>query len=132
MDLLNLEKLQFGEDTNKRLTCKDGFWLSVQGDRDKYSKPREKCYNAYAYDSMEIMASELLPPNFKKYLDNEKNRIYGYVPVEMIESLLASHGGVCWEFQSLYAFGDDEAEPCTQTDFLAYLAIKIAIAIAMN
>jgi hypothetical protein len=94
MDLINLKKLQFGEKLNKRLTCKDGFWLSVQGDRDKYSKPRKKEFNIYAYMAMEIMASELLPEEFNEYLDNEPNRIYGYVPVEMIENLLVSHGGV--------------------------------------
>ena len=94
MELPNLEKLQFAEPINKRLVCADGFWLSVQGDRDKYSKPRLKEFNVYAYDSMELMASELLPQEFNEYLDNEHNRIYGYVPVEMIESLLANHGGV--------------------------------------
>jgi hypothetical protein len=94
MKLPNLEKIQFGEPNNKRLVCADGFWLSVQGDDDAYSEPRGKHFNVYAYRSMEIMASQLLPLKFSKYLDSEKNRIYGYVPVEMIEVLLASHGGV--------------------------------------
>jgi hypothetical protein len=94
MKLINLEKLQFGEDLNKRLVCVDGFWLSVQGDRDKYSNPRLKEFNIYAYDSMEIMASELLPQEFKDYQDGEGSRIYGYVPIEMIEKLLVDHGGV--------------------------------------
>ena len=94
MDLPNLEKLQFGEDINKCLICKDGFWLSVQGDRDKYSKPREKWCNIYQYDQMEILVSEILPTEFTEYQDGEGSRIYGYVPIELIEQILASHGGV--------------------------------------
>jgi hypothetical protein len=94
MELINLEKLQFAEPINKLLVCADGFQLSVQGGQSAYSKPREKRLNIYAYDSMEIITSELLPSEFKDYQDGEGSQIYGYVPVEMIESLLASHGGV--------------------------------------
>ena len=95
MDLLNLEKLQIKEDgLNPCLVCKDGFWLSVQGDRSAYSKPRSKEVNIYGYDSMEIRGSDVLPQEFSQYQDGKGSRIYGYVPVEMIENLLASHGGV--------------------------------------
>ena len=95
MDLINLEKLQIKEDgLNPCLVCKDGFWLSVQGGRGAYSEPRDKEANIYGYHSMEIRDSDVLPQEFSQYQDGEGSRIYGYVPVEMIENLLASNGGV--------------------------------------
>jgi hypothetical protein len=71
--------------------------------------------------------------NLSEFIDSYKNRT-----VEELE-------GIILDFQSLYQFQDDEAdrgdlisvedwvgfnewEPSEQTDFLAYLAIKIAVA----
>jgi len=70
--------------------------------------------------------------NLASFCQNYKDR-----SAEELEAIIL-------DFQSLYQFGDDEGdrgdlissedwfvfrhwEPCTQTDFLAYLAIKIAV-----
>jgi hypothetical protein len=84
---------------------------------------------------------------FKQIIDlyeDESHNLSGFIAsyknrtIEELETIIS-------EFQSLYTFRDDEGdrgdlispddwfafyhwEPCDQTDFLAYLAIKIAVA----
>lgn len=95
---VELEKLDLSRDRHDRLIpsvkCADGFWISIQGHEGAYSKPRETLKNIYEYDEMEIKVSEFLPEKFKQYQDGDLSTIYGYVPVEMIESLLVEHGGI--------------------------------------
>lgn len=90
---IELGKLDLSRDRIPAVKCADGFWISIQGHEGAYSKPRQTCYNIYEYDEMEIKTSEVLPERFNQYRDGDSS-IYGYVPVEIIESLLVEHGGI--------------------------------------
>ena len=97
MGFSNLGKLDLSRSRPDKLipsvTCADGFWISIQGHDGAYSKPSDICYLIYQYDQMEIKVSAEVP-ELKKYQDGEGSTIYGYVPIELIENLLVTHGGI--------------------------------------
>lgn len=75
--------------------CADGFRMSVQGHASAHSYPRDDF--ADLYDQVEIMAVPGIP-HFAFY-DRECNdvgdeRIYPYVPVEMVAACISDHGGL--------------------------------------
>lgn len=82
-----------------RTICSDGVSLSIQASRTHYCKPRE---DEGPYVAMEVgfiydaNGDQLSPPEtWADYTDGPEfpNDVYGYVPVEMIESFIADHGG---------------------------------------
>lgn len=84
-----------------RLFCKDGTSLSLQASEYHYCTPRD---NSGPYSHMEIgfvldenSNPTPLPEEFDIYADdlaeNRISSVYGYVPVELIESFIESHGG---------------------------------------
>lgn len=72
------------------LVCADGFSMSVQAGRAKFSTPAHD--NADRYSHVEIAfvdhCAALAP-----YGDPDEG-IYQYVPVDVVETLLAEHGGL--------------------------------------
>lgn len=77
------------------VVCKDGFTLSVQASYTHYCSPRE--VDADFYDEFEIgFPSEeehLLMP----FCENEEQptqTVYGFVPVKVVDRVLAKHGGI--------------------------------------
>lgn len=74
------------------MKCADGFEMSVQGHYGAYSHPRDDF--ADRYSSVEIMckADPLLDEHGGHECADEM--IYGYVPVELVEKVIASHGGL--------------------------------------
>ena len=79
------------------LVCEDGFSVSVQVSQGHYCQPRQDMADARDYNSMELgfpnKADDLLTP----YAENPNaptETVYGYVPVNVINEIIAKHGGL--------------------------------------
>lgn len=80
-----------------KMVCADGFSMSVQGHWGSYSRPRDDF--ADRYSEVEVgfpseRVEELMP-----YIDGGEDAdptqsVYGYVPVEVVEKIIAAHGGL--------------------------------------
>ena len=82
-----------------RIICKDGTSLSVQASETHYCTPRDNGGDYYKKEVGYIKDAEnkaLVPPDtWCNYADGEfPSEVYGYVPVELIEEFIESHGGV--------------------------------------
>lgn len=80
-----------------RITCKDGFNLSVQAHCGAYSHPRDDF--ASHYTTVEIGYPSERVEEFMPYIDGDEDTnptetVYGYVPVEVVEKIIAAHGGI--------------------------------------
>lgn len=79
-----------------RIVCSDGFSLSVQAGALLYSTPRE---DAGPWSHVEVgYPSERPEPwaEWERYVetpDRPTDTVYGYVPLVLVEALIASHGG---------------------------------------
>ncbi len=83
------------------LICKDGFGMSLQASSGHYCYPQKLCVNFAAYEEFEVKFLSLL--NLKDiellqsadfYQVDDPEAIYEFVPREVIESIIASHGGI--------------------------------------
>lgn len=78
----------------KKIVCKDGFNMSVQGSSGHYCSPR-KTQNWYT--AMEIgypSAKEDLIMEFAETPEAPTDTVYGYVPCNIIEEVINKHGGI--------------------------------------
>ena len=81
-----------------RTICSDGTSLSIQASRTHYCTPREDEGPYLALEMKFILDAnddQLTPPeSWADYTDGPAfpNDVYGYVPVELIESFIADHG----------------------------------------
>jgi hypothetical protein len=73
--------------------CKDGFRMSVQASEGHYCSPRS---NECAYTEVEVGYPSEVEPLLTPYAEGDDltNTIYGYVPVEVVEAVIAKHGGM--------------------------------------
>ena len=82
--------------SRERIKCADGFDLSVQAGEYLYSTPR---VDAGPWTHVEVgFPSDRPEPwaEWSQYVEDEKDptgTVYAYVPLEMVEALVASHGG---------------------------------------
>lgn len=105
MKKLNIETIaDFIQATNKGsdsgfiirplIVCNDGFRFSVQASKGHYSSPRSY---ADSYTAFEVgfpsEADELLTP-FADNPDEPTETVYGYVSANIIDSVIAKHGGI--------------------------------------
>jgi hypothetical protein len=77
----------------KRITCKDGFSLSVQATHGAYCSPRQ---NIGPWHLVEVGFPSAEPELIMSYAespDAPTETVYGYVPVELVEQLIALHSG---------------------------------------
>lgn len=78
------------------MVCVDGLRLSVQGHAGAYSHPRDDWADAYL--TVEIMgpkkADDLLSPYERDCNSVGDEMIYPYVPVIVVEQVIARHGGL--------------------------------------
>lgn len=78
-----------------RIYCKDGFSISVQGGTEfHYCSPRRHCNQ---YIEVELGFPSAADPLLKNYAEDPSDPIgtvYGYVPIEIVESLVEKHGGI--------------------------------------
>jgi hypothetical protein len=78
----------------KTITCKSGLSLSVQASHSHYCSPRD---NKGPWSQVEVgfpssKVEELMP-----YAENSCNpcgTVYGYVPIEVVEHVIESNGGI--------------------------------------
>jgi hypothetical protein len=78
----------------KLVICKDGFSLSVQASEGHYCMPR---YNTGPWYKVEVgfpsQREEVLMP-YAEDKDSPTGTVYGYVPIQIVEELIDSHGGM--------------------------------------
>lgn len=79
---------------SKRITCADGFSLSVQATQAAYCYPRK---NIGPWLEVEVGFPSAAPELIMEYAEEPKKptkTVYGYVPIELVEELIAMHGGI--------------------------------------
>jgi len=77
----------------KRITCADGFSLSVQATHGAYCTPRT---NVGPWSEVEVGYPSTAPELIGSYAESPESptdTVYPYVPVELVEQLIELHGG---------------------------------------
>lgn len=77
-----------------RITCADGFSLSVQATHCAYCSPRTNIADWY---EVEVGYPSEAPTEFICYAedpDRPTDTVYGYVPVELVVDEINKHGGI--------------------------------------
>lgn len=82
--------------TRPRVKCADGFTVSVQAGVGIYSDPRS---DASHYNSVELGYPDGYEEEWHMYAEDPeekyaKETVYGFVPVEVVDSVLEKHGGI--------------------------------------
>ncbi len=78
--------------------CKDGYGISIQGgDAGKYCNPREKCNTYYSVELGFPNKADDIIYHMAENPEDLTKTIYGYVPIETVEDLIAKHGGIDFE-----------------------------------
>ena len=78
-----------------RVACADGFMMSVQANTTAYCEPRID--GARRYDLVEVGYPNAEEPMLMEYAENPNaptNTVYGYVPVGIVTTVIAKHGGM--------------------------------------
>jgi hypothetical protein len=78
----------------KRIECEDGFSLSVQASHGAYCSPRT---NLGPWYQVEVGYPSDVPTEIMRYCEDPETpteTVYGYVPIELVETLIAAHGGM--------------------------------------
>lgn len=91
------ERRVYGEliaEKTRRLTCKDGFTVSVQASKFHYCVPRKN--KAWPYHSVELEFPSELDDLIKNYANecDTTDTIFPYVPIEIVNKLIEKHGGI--------------------------------------
>lgn len=77
-----------------RITCMDGFSMSVQGHYGTYSHPRDDFAAHYTHVEVGFpSAREELLMEFAEEAERPTETVYGYVPVEVVAAVIQKHGG---------------------------------------
>ena len=91
---------------NPRIVCRDGFSISVQAAASSYCTPRcDSPDTPYTHVECGFPSSTPLTKELKAYAEalygcedesecDFTETVYGYVPIEIVESELDSHGGI--------------------------------------
>lgn len=80
----------------ERITCNDGFSMSVQASEYHYCEPRKALPNGN-YSLVEIGFPSCEEELLAEYAENEFNlteSVYGYVPIEIVNQVIEKHGGI--------------------------------------
>jgi len=79
----------------KRIKCRDGYTVSVQGgDYFHYCEPR---IHENSYFNVELGYPSCCDEEILKYAENPDaptETVYAYVPIEIVEELVEKHGGI--------------------------------------
>ena len=78
----------------KRITCVDGFSLSVQATHGAYCSPRK---NIGPWYEVEVGFPSEKPELIAHHAENPNDptgTVYGYVDIELVEQLIDLHGGI--------------------------------------
>ena len=77
-----------------RITCEDGFSISVQANSGAYCLPRD---HIGTWSHVECGFPSDVPTEIMDYIEDSSSptsTVYGYVPIELVEALIARHGGI--------------------------------------
>jgi len=75
------------------IECADGFHISVQAHYGAYSTPRT---NFGPWSNVECGFPSAPVPELTEWQDgsgDQTQSVYGYVPIDVVEKLIESHGG---------------------------------------
>lgn len=93
--LLHINAIMSGERAIRpRVVCADGFSLSVQASGGHYCSPREdrgpwwRVEVGYPSERVEALMPYAEDPA------EPTETVYGYVPVEIVDAVIAAHGGI--------------------------------------
>ena len=81
--------------TRPYIHCPDGFEISVQASAIHYCIPRRD--NAEFYKKVELGYPNLKDDLIIEYAetpDKPTETVYGFVPIELVETLIQKHGGI--------------------------------------
>jgi len=93
----NLEFLQGSGEWIKnrpRITCADGFSMSVQACKSHYCTPRD---NFGPYSKVEVGFPSERVEEFMRYAEDRSrptDTVYAWVPIELVEDAIEAHGGM--------------------------------------
>lgn len=76
--------------------CADGFTLSIQASSMHYCRPSKDLQDG-DYSKVELGNLSETVEEFLPYAENEACplfTVYGYVPIETVNAVLAKHGGI--------------------------------------
>ena len=80
---------------NKKIICKDGFTMSVQANEGAYCNPRINEANKYIQVEIGFPSQrEELIIEWAEDQDQPTDTVYGYVPIHVVNSVIAKHGGM--------------------------------------
>ena len=80
---------------NKKVTCKDGFTMSVQANEGAYCHPRIDEANKYTAVEVGFPSDrENLLMEWAESPEKPTETVYGYVPATQITLVVAKHGGI--------------------------------------
>ena len=85
---------------NPRITCKNGFTISVQARDGAYCTPREDYPDTpYTHVECGYPSSKPTTEALLKYAEcfgshGYTDTVYGYVPIEVVQAELDTHGGI--------------------------------------
>lgn len=83
----------------ERITCNDGFSMSVQASYFHYCKPRINLPDGN-YEAVEIGFPSEKEELIMEFAEDDKDptdTVYGYVPIEIVEKVIEKHGGMKME-----------------------------------
>ncbi len=79
----------------KRVVCKDGFSVSIQASETNYCSPRVDGADKYYEVELGFPSSEeQLLMEFAEMPGKPTDTVYAYVPVALVNLVLAKHGGI--------------------------------------
>jgi hypothetical protein len=81
----------------KRITCTDGFSLSVQATHGAYCSPRRNIGPWYEVEVGFPSAKPELIMDRAESPDDPTGTVYGYVDIALVEQLIDLHGGIVLE-----------------------------------
>lgn len=79
--------------TRPHLLCKDGFKVSIQASAYAYCSPRDNCGPYIKFELGFPNRPDDLIMSYAEDEDDPTGTVYPYVPVEVVYSLIESHGG---------------------------------------
>jgi len=80
--------------TKRPIVCSDGFTMSVQASSAHYCSPREDNGPHYAFEVGFPTEEEALLIRYAEDPDNPTETVYAWVPAEVIDAVIAKHGGI--------------------------------------
>lgn len=86
-----------GDIVRKRVTCADGFNISIQASSGHYCSPRETGEQWYYEWELGYPTAVPVTPEIIGYAENPESplqTVYGYVPTLLVLTEINAHGGI--------------------------------------